>query len=74
MEKGIGYVAAQLVASAVLTSVPIWTLDQKPAQVMGGQALALESAISFSLRFPAGRFFSLTKFLKYSNRPFQIVD
>ncbi len=27
MGKGIGYVDAQLVASALLTSVPIWTLD-----------------------------------------------
>ena len=33
MGKGIGYVDAQLVASAVLTGVPIWTLDTKLAQV-----------------------------------------
>ncbi|HOF06120.1 MAG TPA: type II toxin-antitoxin system VapC family toxin [Syntrophales bacterium] len=33
MGKGIGYVDAQLVASAVLTGVPIWTLDNKLAQV-----------------------------------------
>jgi hypothetical protein len=33
MGKGIGYVDAQLVASAVLTGVPIWTLDKKLAQV-----------------------------------------
>lgn len=33
MGKGIGYVDAQLVASAVLTSVPIWTLDKKLAKV-----------------------------------------
>lgn len=33
MGKGIGYVDAQLVASALLTSVPIWTLDKKLAQV-----------------------------------------
>ena len=36
MGKGIGYVDAQLVASAVLTSVPIWTLDKKLAQVADG--------------------------------------
>ena len=33
MGKGIGYVDAQLVASSVLTGVPIWTLDKKLAQV-----------------------------------------
>jgi len=33
MGKGIGYVDAQLVASAVLTGVPVWTLDKKLAQV-----------------------------------------
>ena len=33
MGKGIGYVCAQLVASSVLTGVPIWTLDKKLAQV-----------------------------------------
>jgi predicted nucleic acid-binding protein len=33
MGKGIGYVDAQLVASALLTGVPIWTLDMKLAQV-----------------------------------------
>jgi hypothetical protein len=36
MGKGIGYIDAQLVASAVLTGVPIWTLDKKLAQVAGG--------------------------------------
>lgn len=36
MGKGIGYVDAQLVASAVLTGVPIWTLDKKLAQVADG--------------------------------------
>jgi predicted nucleic acid-binding protein len=36
MGKGIGYVDAQLVASALLTGVPIWTLDKKLAQVADG--------------------------------------
>ena len=33
MGQGVGHIDAQLVASALLTSVPIWTLDQKLAQV-----------------------------------------
>ncbi len=33
MGKGIGYVDAALIASALLTDVPIWTLDKKLAQV-----------------------------------------
>lgn len=33
MGKSIGYADAQLVASSVLTGVPIWTLDKKLAQV-----------------------------------------
>ncbi len=36
MGKGIGYVDANLIASALLTGVPIWTLDKKPAQVADG--------------------------------------
>ncbi len=36
MGKGIGYVDAQLIASAVLSSVPILTLDKKLAQVADG--------------------------------------
>jgi predicted nucleic acid-binding protein len=32
MGKGMGYVDAHLIASAVLTGVPIWTLDKKLAQ------------------------------------------
>ena len=32
MGKGLGYIDAHLVASAVLTGVPIWTLDKKLAQ------------------------------------------
>ena len=33
--KGIGYIDAQLAASALLTGVKIWTLDKKLAQVAG---------------------------------------
>lgn len=33
MGKGIGYVDAHLIASTVLTGIPIWTLDKKLAQV-----------------------------------------
>jgi hypothetical protein len=33
MGKGIGYLDAHLIASAVLTGIPIWTLDMKLAQV-----------------------------------------
>ncbi|MBN1382258.1 MAG: type II toxin-antitoxin system VapC family toxin [Deltaproteobacteria bacterium] len=36
MGKGIGYVDAQLIASAALTGVPIWTLDKNLAQVADG--------------------------------------
>jgi predicted nucleic acid-binding protein len=32
MGKGKGYVDVHLIASAVLTGVPVWTLDQKLAQ------------------------------------------
>lgn len=32
MGKGLGYVDVQLIASAVLTGVPVWTLDKKLAQ------------------------------------------
>ena len=36
MGKGIGYVDVQLIASAILTGVPIWTLDKKLAQAADG--------------------------------------
>ena len=36
MGKGIGYVDAHLMASAVLTNVPIWTFDKKLSQVADG--------------------------------------
>jgi predicted nucleic acid-binding protein len=36
MGRGIGYVDVQLIASALLTDVPIWTLDKKLAQVAHG--------------------------------------
>jgi predicted nucleic acid-binding protein len=32
MGKGMGYVDVHLITSAVLTSVPVWTLDKKLAQ------------------------------------------
>lgn len=32
MGKGMGYVDAHLITSAVLTGVPVWTLDKKLAQ------------------------------------------
>jgi predicted nucleic acid-binding protein len=32
MGKGMGYVDVQLMTSAVLTDVPVWTLDKKLAQ------------------------------------------
>jgi len=35
MGKGIGYVDAHLIASAILTGIPIWTLDKKLVQVAG---------------------------------------
>jgi len=33
MGKGLGYVAVHLIASAVLTGVPLWTLDKKLEEV-----------------------------------------
>jgi len=33
MGKGMGYVDAHLITSALLTGVPIWTLDKKLAQI-----------------------------------------
>ena len=36
MGKGMGYVDAHLIASALLTGVPIWTLDKKLAQTADG--------------------------------------
>ncbi|MEN6510195.1 MAG: type II toxin-antitoxin system VapC family toxin [Smithella sp.] len=36
MGKGMGYVDVQLIAAAILTGVPIWTLDRKLAQAADG--------------------------------------
>ena len=36
MGKGMGYVDVQLIAAAILTGVPIWTLDKKLAQAADG--------------------------------------
>ena len=33
MGKGMGYVDVHLIASAVLTGIPVWTLDKKLAQI-----------------------------------------
>ena len=36
MGKGMGYVDVHMIASAILTGVPIWTLDKKLAQAADG--------------------------------------
>lgn len=36
MGKGIGYIDVHLIASAILTGVPLWTLDKKLSQVAKG--------------------------------------
>ena len=36
MGKGMGYVDVHLIAAAILTGVPIWTLDKKLAQAADG--------------------------------------
>jgi hypothetical protein len=36
MGKGMGYVDVHLITSAVLTDVPVWTLDKKLAQAADG--------------------------------------
>jgi predicted nucleic acid-binding protein len=33
MGKGLGYIDVHLITSAILTGVPVWTLDKKLAQV-----------------------------------------
>jgi predicted nucleic acid-binding protein len=43
MGKGIGYVDVQLIASALLTGVPIWTLEKKLAQVAEGLNIKYKS-------------------------------
>ena len=40
MGKGLGYIDMQLLASARLTNVPIWTLDKKLAEIAVGLELA----------------------------------
>ncbi len=35
MGKGLGYVDAHLLVSAILTDAPLWTLDKRLAQVAG---------------------------------------
>jgi len=41
MGKGLGYIDMHLLASARLTQVPLWTLDQKLLEVAGLPELAL---------------------------------
>jgi len=41
MGKGLGYIDVHLLASARLTQVPLWTLDQKLHEVAGPLELAL---------------------------------
>ncbi len=36
MGKGMGYVDVHLITSAVLTGVPVWTLDKKLVQAAAG--------------------------------------
>lgn len=43
--KGLGYVDAHLLASAVLTSVPLWTLDKKLLRVSAGLRVTYTEAI-----------------------------
>jgi predicted nucleic acid-binding protein len=40
MGKGLGYIDMHLLASAMLTKVPLWTLDKKLSAVAGKLALA----------------------------------
>ena len=40
MGKGLGYIDMHLLASARLTRVPLWTLDQKLSEVAGKLGLA----------------------------------
>ena len=42
MGRGVGYVDVHLIASALLTGVPIWTLDIKLAQTAAGLHLKFE--------------------------------
>ena len=40
MGKGLGYIDVHLLASALLTEVPLWTLDKKLNQVATGLGIA----------------------------------
>ena len=40
MGKGLGYVDMNLLASAILTKVPLWTLDKKLREVCCGRPLS----------------------------------
>jgi predicted nucleic acid-binding protein len=43
MGKDLGYIDVHLLASALLTQVPLWTLDKKLQKVAATMQLALES-------------------------------
>ncbi len=43
--KGLGYVDTHLLASAVLTSIPLWTLDQKLLRASAGLRAAYTDAV-----------------------------
>jgi predicted nucleic acid-binding protein len=43
MGKGMGYVDVNLIASALLTGVPIWTFDKKLAQAADGLHIKYKS-------------------------------
>jgi predicted nucleic acid-binding protein len=45
MGKGLGYIDVYLIASAVLTGVPIWTLDKRLAEVSKRLGLNFESEL-----------------------------
>jgi predicted nucleic acid-binding protein len=45
MGKGIGYVDAHLLASAVLTAIPFWTLDKKLQQVSSRLGINLKKSL-----------------------------
>jgi predicted nucleic acid-binding protein len=42
MGKGLGYVDIHLIASAMLTGIPIWTLDKKLGQIANALHLSLK--------------------------------
>jgi len=43
VNRGIGYIDVSLLASALLTGIPIWTLDKKLNEISGGFGLGFEN-------------------------------